>query len=256
MGRSAKKVNEATGGEDAGLAGVSLSPAGNARAINGWAAGPSTLPSPFNTPAVAVTMVFIGGSRLLRDAAAALFDADDELQVLGSYESAADYLQSGAGPAPDVMLLDCNGGGPECWERAITSLRAPYAHSKILMLCAEAREDVISCAIDLRVGGVVLREYTTAQIRDAIVYVATGRTVMPAGWQQMLTHARPLALSPRQRQILSLIAQGRGDVEIAAELELSTNTVKFHVRELYMRLGVRNRVEAANEHAKMSHAGE
>jgi DNA-binding NarL/FixJ family response regulator len=70
----------------------------------------------------------------------------------------------------------------------------------------------------------------------------------------MLTHARPLALSPRQRQILSLIAQGRGDVEIAAELELSTNTVKFHVRELYMRLGVRNRVEAANEHAKMSHA--
>ncbi len=199
-------------------------------------------------------MAIIGGSRLLRDSAAGLFDADEELRVVGSHASVADFLETGAAVAPDVILLDCNGGGPESWERAITALRDPYPHCKILMLCAEARDDVIGCAIELRVGGVVLREYTTAQIRDAIVYVATGRTVMPAGWQQMLTHARPLALSPRQRQILSLIAQGRGDVEIAAELELSTNTVKFHVRELYMRLGVRNRVEAANEHAKMSHA--
>jgi DNA-binding NarL/FixJ family response regulator len=47
------------------------------------------------------------------------------------------------------------------------------------------------------------------------------------------------------------MAQGRGTDEIATELELSPNTVKFHIRALYSRLGVRNRVEAANRYAQM-----
>jgi DNA-binding CsgD family transcriptional regulator len=80
---------------------------------------------------------------------------------------------------------------------------------------------------------------------------------MPAGWQRVLAGPayKPLGLSPRQRQILALVAQGQGNEEIAAELDLSSNTVKFHIRALYARLGVRNRVEAANEYAQMTRGG-
>jgi DNA-binding NarL/FixJ family response regulator len=78
--------------------------------------------------------------------------------------------------------------------------------------------------------------------------------VMPAGWQRVFTTKgwkKPLGLSPRHRQILALMAQGQGNDEIAGELELSPNTVKFHIRALYARLGVHNRVEAANRYAQM-----
>jgi LuxR family maltose regulon positive regulatory protein len=49
-----------------------------------------------------------------------------------------------------------------------------------------------------------------------------------------------------------LIAQGRSNDEIAYELDLSPNTIKFHIRELYARLGIHNRVEATNRHAQMT----
>ena len=64
-----------------------------------------------------------------------------------------------------------------------------------------------------------------------------------------------MGLSPRHRQILALIAQGRCTEEIALDLELSPNTIKFHIRALYSRLGVCNRVEAANQHAQMTSGG-
>jgi two-component system nitrate/nitrite response regulator NarP len=103
------------------------------------------------------------------------------------------------------------------------------------------------------VGGVILKSYSTNDIRAAISYMATGRTVMPGGWQRaVLAHAHErLGLSPRHRQILALIAEGRRNEEIATELGVSPNTVKFHIRVLYSRLGVRNRVEAAHRYTRM-----
>ena len=80
---------------------------------------------------------------------------------------------------------------------------------------------------------------------------------MPAGWQRVMwpQQGGQGGLSPRHRQILALIAQGRRNEEIARDLNLSPNTIKFHVRALYARMGVRNRVEAANQHAQMTSGG-
>jgi DNA-binding NarL/FixJ family response regulator len=80
---------------------------------------------------------------------------------------------------------------------------------------------------------------------------------MPAGWQRAVSPSAraPLGLSPRHRQILALIAQGRANGEIATELALSPNTIKFHVRAVYARLGVHNRVEAANRYTQMTNGG-
>ena len=115
------------------------------------------------------------------------------------------------------------------------------------------REEVVRCAIENGVSGVLLKEYSIEHVRTAVAYMATGRTVMPAGWQRLAApQSRQLALSPRHLEILALIAQGRCTEEIATALELSPNTIKFHVRALYSRLGVRNRVEAANRYAQMS----
>jgi len=204
-----------------------------------------------------VTLTLIGGQRLLREATASLLTREDGLRVPVTFASVADYRATRMENQPAVLLLDCEESDRANWQSAIGELCSAHAESRVGLLCSELREDVIRCAIEHSVNGVILKSYPTKQIRDAIVYIATGRTVMPAGWQRVLGGGacKPLGLSPRQRQILALVAQGRGNEEIAAELQLSPNTVKFHVRALYARLGVRNRVEAANQYALMSSGG-
>jgi DNA-binding NarL/FixJ family response regulator len=204
-----------------------------------------------------VTLTLIGGQRLLREAIASLLTREDGLRVSRTFESVAHYQAARMESPPTVLLLDCEENDPAGWQSAIGELCSLNAQSSVVLLCLEMREDVLRCAIEHGVSGVILKTYTTEQIRDAIAYIATGRTVMPTGWQRVLGGAayKPLALSPRQRQILALLAQGRGNEEIAAELRLSPHTVKFHVRALYLRLGVRNRVEAANRHTQMARGG-
>jgi DNA-binding NarL/FixJ family response regulator len=212
---------------------------------------------PFGRPHGEVTLALIGGQRLLREATAGLLGRQDGLRVLGSFDSVAQYMAvAGESPAA-VTVLDCEEGNPVCWSSAIGSLRSLNLDCGVMLLCGDAREEVIRCAIEHGVSGVILKSYSTTQIREAIAYVATGGTVLPAGWQRICARAADgrLGLSPRQRQILGLIAQGWGNDEIALELALSPNTVKFHIRALYSRLGVRNRVEAANQYAQMTRGG-
>ncbi len=256
MTMEASEVRPAGGGQ-AGLSKRVRPAADRTRVASEGAGWPPFLQSSFAGPGGEVTLALIGGQRLLRDATASLLTREDGLRVLGSFESVDHYLAVGMEKSPAVLLLDCDENDPACWQSAVEKLSAPYLECSIVLLCGEMREEVIRCAIEQRVSGVILKSYSTRQIQEAIAYIATGRTVMPAGWQRAFARAaeKPLGLSPRQRQILALIAQGRCNEEIAAELELSPNTVKFHIRELYSRLGVRNRVEATNQHAQMTRGG-
>jgi DNA-binding NarL/FixJ family response regulator len=213
--------------------------------------------SPLALGGPAVTLALVGGQRLWRDATASLLTAQDGLHVLGTYESAAHFLAVGVENPPAVLLLDCDGGGPDAWRGAVAALRSPHVGSSIAMLCRELSDELVRCAIEHRVSGVLLKSYSMTEVAGAIAYMATGRTVMPAGWQRAVSSpARaPLGLSPRHRQILALIAEGHCNEAIATELELSPNTIKFHIRALYSRLGVHNRVEAANRYAHLNNGG-
>jgi two-component system nitrate/nitrite response regulator NarL len=218
---------------------------------------PPGLDSLLARPCGEVTLTLIGGQRLLREATASLLSREDGLRALTTFESVADYQAAYMESPPRVLLLDCEENDSARWQGAIGELSSPSSESSVALLCSEIREDLIRCAIEHGVGGVILKSYTTKETRDAIAYIATGRTVMPAGWQRVLAAAsdRSRGLSPRQREILALVAQGHGNEEIAGELELSPNTVKFHIRAIYSRLGVRNRVEAANQYAQMTRGG-
>jgi DNA-binding NarL/FixJ family response regulator len=212
--------------------------------------------SSFGRHSPTITVGLIGGQRLLRNAIARHLADQDGMDVLGAFESVADFLVIDVEKQPDVLLLDCDGGAPGGCQSAVRTLSA-HAKSAIVMFCGEMREEIIRCAIEYRVGGIILKSFSTDDVMSAMQYMATGRTVMPAGWQRV--GARPLeqkvSLSPRHRQILALIAQGMRNEEIANELELSPNTIKFHIQALYLRLEVRNRVQAANQYAQITGDG-
>jgi two-component system nitrate/nitrite response regulator NarP len=192
----------------------------------------------------------------MRGAAANLLAAQEGFEVLGSFESVADFLACDMLEPPAVLLLDCDGEGASC-RTAVSVLSRTHAAVKLVLLCREVNVEIVRCAMEYRVSGVLLKSYTAEDVRHAIRYMVSGRTIMPAGWQQAAGSIQrdPLPLSPRLRQILTLIAQGLSNDEIAAELALSPNTVKFHVRALYARLEVHNRVEASILYAQLTRGG-
>ncbi len=218
----------------------------------GWPFPESSYISP--SPTIAVSL--IGGPCLLRNAIARHLAAKDGVDVLGAFESVADFLAIDVGKQSGVVLLDCDGGAYGGCQSAVETLSA-HTKSAIVMFCGEMCEEIIRCAIEHRVAGVILKSFSTDDVMAAMQYMSTGRTVMPAGWQRAI--AAPLeqkiSLSPRHRQILALIAQGMRNEEIAGELELSPNTIKFHIQALYLRLEVRNRVQAANQYAQITGDG-
>ncbi len=177
-----------------------------------WAGLPSS-GSPFARSSPEITLVLIGGQRLPRDSTARLLAAQDGADVLGTFESVANFLAVDMEKLPAVLLLDCDGS---C-HNAVATLSA-HVKSGIVMLCREMCEEVVSCAIEHRVSGVILKSFSTEDVMAAIQYMATGRTVMPAGWQRAVAVplGQRLSLSPRHRQILALIAQGRRNEEIAS----------------------------------------
>lgn len=206
-------------------------------------------------PARPVTLALIGGPRLLRESTATLLSAQENIEIVGVFESAYEFLAEYLVDRLDVLLLDgdCD---PEKLRSAVGMVSQSEVDARIALLCREIREEIVRCAMDFRVAGVILKSYSTRDVHAAIAYMATGRSVMPAGWQRMVSRLdrAPLGLSPRQRQILALIAEGMCNEAIATALALSENTIKFHIRTLYARLGVRNRVEAANAYVQMSSA--
>ena len=119
-----------------------------------------------------------------------------------------------------------------------------------VVVVADAVDEALSVAArDGDLDGVVLASARGAELAAALAQVAAGHAVFPAGWLRQVRQSAassPLAqLSPRQREVLELLSLGMDNDQIAARLYISRNTVKFHVRTIYRRLGVHNRVEAA-----------
>jgi DNA-binding NarL/FixJ family response regulator len=124
--------------------------------------------------------------------------------------------------------------------------RRVYPQLKILLLCATVSGAVVRCVIDQGVDGLVLHSDGAAEVAEALRHVLEGRSVMPAGWQgASLQQSGALGvLSAREREVLELAAAGLSNREIGERLIISANTVKFHLRTIYSRLGVRSRLHA------------
>jgi DNA-binding NarL/FixJ family response regulator len=150
-------------------------------------------------------------------------------------------------PALEAVIVDTDDSAAS--PAAVAEIRRTYPELKILLLCDAVSTRVVRCAIDERVEGVVLKSDTAEELILALRHVLEGRAVMPVGWQAASREpeldARLARLSLREREVLDLAAGGLSNKEIAMRLTISANTVKFHLRAIYSRLGVHNRVQAA-----------
>ena len=191
--------------------------------------------------------------RGLRD----LLEAADGLTVVGEAESAEEALALLPRADPDVAVLDVrlpDGDGVElCRE-----LKSRNQHLTALMLTSFDDEEALMNAVMAGAAGYVLKQIRGTDLVDAIRQVAAGKSLLnPVITERAFGRLREMsrdapegqkgvsALSPQERRILDLIADGCTNRQIAAEMILSEKTVKNYVSNLLRKLGMRGRTEAA-----------
>lgn len=205
-------------------------------------------------PAPGPSIAFLGAQPLVSDALSYLLSATTDFSVVGAFVDVAGLMEATDGAGAELAMVDVDAPGDVGWA-ALAELQVAGV-SKVVLLAETLTRNVIAAAVEHRVDGVLLKSESLVDLLAALRHIVSGHTVFPAGWHEVAARepadrALLASLSPRQREVLELLAAGRRNEEIAADLYLSLNTVKFHVRAILARLGVRNRVEAAQVLARL-----
>jgi two-component system, NarL family, nitrate/nitrite response regulator NarP len=193
--------------------------------------------------------------RLIGESLAALIDTMRGFEVVGPF-GGEKALSDVAAQRPDVLLVAMGGDRTEPLE-LVRALRRLDLNLAIVLLADVLVPELVRLVLDEHLNGLVLTDTPAADLAACLHQVAHGHAILPADWHYALARSRndPLgSLSQRQLEVLKLVAEGYSYDEVGARLFISPNTVKFHLRTIYLRLGVRNRIAAArllSEHTKL-----
>lgn len=149
----------------------------------------------------------------------------------------------------DVLVTDLQ--MPYSGLLALEEIRKRGIQVHVLVLTAFGDGESIQSALELEAEGFALKTESPTQTVEAIRQVAQGRLVFPKAAQRLLMQPRrtepepAVKLSPREIDVLSLVAKGHTNPEIAQLLSVSENTIRFHMRNIFEKLSVNNRTEAA-----------
>ncbi|MBI4788905.1 MAG: response regulator transcription factor [Chloroflexi bacterium] len=178
----------------------------------------------------------------------ALLQNEPDMQVVAAVKNGVLLMEAVAQHQPDVVVLDLKMpalGGISCLEK----IREQQLPIRVLVLTAYSDGESILEAIEQDADGLVLKTEPPSQTIAAIRQVAHGQMVFPRAARQLLDkrpRPRPDSeLSEREREIFALVAEGMTNAQIAERLSVSESTVKFHLQNIFQKLRVTNRTEAA-----------
>ena len=180
---------------------------------------------------------------MLRGALSALLDLEPDMQVVATAGDGDEAVRVVADSAPDVCLMDIQMPGTDGIE-ATRAVRAASPGTRVLIVTTFARPGYLRAALEAGASGFVVKDAPAEQLADAVRRVHAGlRVVDPALAEASLFEgANPL--TDRERQILRLAADGRSASAIAAEVYLSTGTVRNNLSAAIGKVGADNRAHA------------
>jgi two-component system, NarL family, response regulator NreC len=197
--------------------------------------------------ALPITIVLADDHRVVRSGLRVLLESDSRFTVLGEAGDVAGTVQQVRDCHPRVLVLDLNMGGESSLD-AIPQLRADWPETQIVVLTMQ--EDPAFARAALRAGalGYVLKDAADDELMNAVLLAARGQTYLNPQLGARLA-AQPAAdvppdnLSPRETEVLTLIALGHTNTEIAASLFLSVRTVESHRSHIQQKTGLTTRAE-------------
>jgi len=231
-----------------------------------------------------IQIMLVDDHLLFREGVSSLLKRDDRFEILCEADDGESALKIIKDTVPDIVLMDVSMPGMSGIETARAML-ATYPELKVIMITASEKEDDLFEAVKAGAQGYILKTVTDSKyMRDAICHVAEGDAIIPPAMvPRLLNEFATLSqsqpeemikktakkiqvkeeisddidkispperfelslLTPRENQVLELVAQGLTNKEIASKLVISENTVRSHLRFILDKLHMNNRVQAA-----------
>jgi len=199
------------------------------------------------------TLVVVDDQFLIRDGVAAILAAEEDFTVLGTAADGAEAVGLITSLVPDVALMDIRMpevDGIEATRRIVESGCA----TRILILTTFGADDYVLAALRAGASGYLLKDAPRESLVAGIRAVAAGDVAVEKGVLAQLVRGQPVRqrpevvaalgrLSPRESEVLHLVAQGATNPEIARSLFIGETTVKTHVSRIQTKLDARDRVQ-------------
>jgi DNA-binding NarL/FixJ family response regulator len=191
-----------------------------------------------------ITVLLVDDHNLVRKGFRRMLEDDPDIRVVGEATNGQEAIKAAQEFHPRVVVMDMAMPGLD-GVQATREILKHLPDTAILILSMYSEENYVRNALDAGARGYVLKEALDVDLAGAIKDLAAGKTVIGPG--VLTPHRAPdpdyERLTPREKQILELIAKGNSNKEIAAILNLSVNTVSVHRANLMSALGIHRTTE-------------
>ncbi|MGW1775625.1 response regulator [Streptomyces sp. NPDC002104] len=208
--------------------------------------------------AAPIKVMIADDQMMVRQGFTVLLDAQPDIEVVGQAVDGAEAVAKVAELAPDVVLMDIRMPGMGGIEATSLITGAPGSSVKVLVLTTFDLDEYVYEALRAGASGFLLKDASADQLAEAVRVIAAGEALLaPNITKRLITEfsrlgaprapskARLDELTERETEVLSLVAQGMSNAEIAGHLILAEQTVKTHVGRILVKLGLRDRTQAA-----------
>jgi DNA-binding NarL/FixJ family response regulator len=207
-----------------------------------------------------IRLLLVDDHEVVRIGLRAVLGRDPEIEIVGEAGTSAEAVSQADRLKPDVVLLDIrlpDGGGVE----ACREILGTRTGTRVLFLTSFADDDTVLAAIVAGAGGYLLKEIGSEELIRSIKVVAGGQSILDSKvtervlqWMKTLeapaVEPKVEGLSPQEQRVVALITQGQTNKEIAVSIGLSEKTVKNYLANIFQKLQITRRSQAAAFFAK------
>ncbi|MGW1200649.1 response regulator [Streptomyces sp. NPDC002536] len=205
-----------------------------------------------------IRVLIVDDQMMVREGFSVLLNAQPDIEVIGEAVDGRQAVEKVAELRPDIVLMDIRMPGMNGLE-ATREIVAADGDAKVLVLTTFDLDEYVYQALRAGASGFLLKDASARQLADGVRVVADGEALLaPTVTKRLIqefsrlgapkaapTQERIGDLTERETEVLVLVAQGRSNSEIAGHLVVAESTVKTHVSRILVKLGLRDRTQAA-----------
>ncbi|MCR4962165.1 MAG: response regulator transcription factor [Lachnospiraceae bacterium] len=202
---------------------------------------------------MSIKVMITDDHKMLREGIKQLIEFDPEITVVDQAACGTECIEKFPEVKPDIVLLDIN--LPDMTGiRVLKELKKKSRRSKVLMLTVHNETEYLMESLDNNADGYILKEADSTELIKAIKAVYRGERYIQSDLipslnarliQKDTEYDMVRELTKREKQILISIAEGKSNADIGADLDISERTVKNHITNLFKKIGVKDRTQAA-----------
>lgn len=202
---------------------------------------------------MAIKIMIADDHSMIREGLKSLLELEGDIQVVAEAEDGVDCLEKLKICTPDVLLLDINMSRKNGLE-VLQTLKSSKSKIKVLVLTVHNEVEYLMKAVDIGVDGYILKDSESAELKKAIFSIVEGEnyiqpSLIPSLNSKMIEKNRDEgkieSLTKRELEVLKLLAVGMYNKEVAEKLNISERTVKNHVSNIFKKIEVTDRTQAA-----------